>query len=97
MGEEDRERVRGTQWRDAGRSLRPSVPARALLLAGCAFFSPEAGLTTARAYASLELGQEVVKIKKEAKTFEVRDEGISVGRDRLKLRGARGRFPDSHG
>ncbi|GJE02961.1 hypothetical protein [Methylobacterium isbiliense] len=93
MGEEDRERVRGTQWRDAGRSLRPSVPARALLLAGCAFFSPEAGLTTGRAYASLELGQEVVKIKKEAKTFEVRDEGVSVGLDRLKLRGAAADFP----
>lgn len=50
--------VRG---RPGGRSLTGSLAGVALLLGGCASFSPDAGLSVASEYASLELGKDIAK------------------------------------
>ena len=46
-------------------SMLSGVAGCALLLGGCASFSPDAGLSTAQSYASVELNKDIVKITNE--------------------------------
>lgn len=49
--------------------LPGAAAALALALSGCASFSPDAGLSTARSYAGKELGKDIVKVTNEAEAI----------------------------